>query len=340
MWFDDRRRGLGRGLVLAYPRHGRRAGRTSAGQRRNLFVLGGPSGRQRSSRKPCRHRSLVVQPGGHGTLDNEKRWTAATSDTPYELPAFLATGHLIVRPAAPPLVLRDDRHHPALGHEGLAVGRVSRRTRGGRSPRSQPRRPAAGGRTGGRHGPNPRPRHRQGVANADWRTADRSTGWLAFHPSGRLLYTGMEWRGYTASTAASRINAWDLDAPQGVRSIAVVPRTSMANLNCLLPSGRPARGVGSVQRGLTLWDAATGRVDQAIAGPRGIVYHVAVSPDGRLAATATGGGTWVWDLGTGRMRCQVPLPPGTTRPNKVSFSSDGSRLAVAYARRARGVRHP
>src|SRR5205823_2948251 len=88
-------------------------------------------------------------------------------------------------------------------------------------------------------------------------------------------------------------------------------------------------------------DADTGRLRWRRAGPVP-VWGVAVSPDGRLVASA--GGPWrsdgpgelrVWDAATGELRHDLPGYAATTVVG-VAFSPDGSRLAAAgYDRTAR-----
>jgi WD40 repeat protein/tRNA A-37 threonylcarbamoyl transferase component Bud32 len=84
-----------------------------------------------------------------------------------------------------------------------------------------------------------------------------------------------------------------------------------------------------------LYDSATGRHRQTLAGLKGTLHGVAVSPDGRLVAAGSGyagGGlearVAVWDVGTGK----IAWTRSESRfgAMSVAFSPDGKSLAVGY----------
>jgi WD40 repeat protein len=73
-----------------------------------------------------------------------------------------------------------------------------------------------------------------------------------------------------------------------------------------------------------LWDA-TGEMQASVVGPLGgVVYSLAVSPDGELLATGDGS---VWDAKTLVRRYRIEAPAGVYW-GEVEFSPDGRRLAV------------
>lgn len=93
-------------------------------------------------------------------------------------------------------------------------------------------------------------------------------------------------------------------------------------------SGGVTAGSGEISH-LTLADAATGRILRRIPVP-GAVHHVAIAPDGRMAAAThpSGGGISLVDLDKGEMTASVPTGP---MPNYLAWSPDGKRLYVSNA---------
>jgi len=93
-------------------------------------------------------------------------------------------------------------------------------------------------------------------------------------------------------------------------------------------NGGATAGSGEISH-LTLADAATGRILRRIPVP-GAVHHVAITPDGRIAAATHpgGGGISLVDLDRGEMTATVPTGP---MPNYLAWSPDGTRLYVSNA---------
>ena len=90
--------------------------------------------------------------------------------------------------------------------------------------------------------------------------------------------------------------------------------------------GEMAAPGGEVSQ-LTLADAETGKTLKRIPVP-GAVHHVAISPDGRLAAAThpAGGGISLVDLHKGVATASVPTGP---QPNYVAWAPDGGKLYVS-----------
>lgn len=59
------------------------------------------------------------------------------------------------------------------------------------------------------------------------------------------------------------------------------------------------------------------------------IFHVAISPDGKLVATALSSGIGVWNLSTGRRVFYSATESGFTFYNSLAWSSDSSTIAVA-----------
>ena len=77
-----------------------------------------------------------------------------------------------------------------------------------------------------------------------------------------------------------------------------------------------------------IWDARTGEQLLALSEHHDDVYHIEFSPDGRRLATVSPDGTaMVWDALTGKVLLTLNQGEGA-RPYWVTFSPDGSRIAV------------
>ena len=78
---------------------------------------------------------------------------------------------------------------------------------------------------------------------------------------------------------------------------------------------------------LKIWDSATGKLRNTLTSDSGAVYGVAISPDGKIAATGTEDHTIVlWDLATGK---KLAAYTGHSGPvHAVAFSPDGKFLAT------------
>jgi Concanavalin A-like lectin/glucanases superfamily/WD domain, G-beta repeat len=102
------------------------------------------------------------------------------------------------------------------------------------------------------------------------------------------------------------------------------------------PDGRVAT-LGSTDNTAGLWDLETGNFLRALTGHTDVVDSVALCPDGRLAATATGGSfdllkdadltVKLWDVATGRLLHD--LRGHTAAVTALAFGPDGRYLASA-----------
>jgi hypothetical protein len=110
----------------------------------------------------------------------------------------------------------------------------------------------------------------------------------------------------------------------------VILRRHMGQVNAVafVPDGRTLAS-GSLNGGITLWDAATGHPRAALPKGPGCITALAFAHDGRApawnwngpAATVT-----VWDVGGGRARAALGGHSGRIR--SVAFAADGEVLAA------------
>ena len=95
------------------------------------------------------------------------------------------------------------------------------------------------------------------------------------------------------------------------------------------------RNGGSIATGaedgsITIWDVATGRLQQRLAGHAKAVHSLSLSPDGRLLASGSGDHMIkLWDANNGKLRDTFDTRAGPVL--SLDFSSDGRRLAGAMA---------
>ena len=120
-----------------------------------------------------------------------------------------------------------------------------------------------------------------------------------------------------------------LDVFDGVKgtlqSSHVLPGKGLGDL-ALTPDGRAAIVVGKAGLGVTLRDVVSGEVKAGLFRQAGLVISAAVSPDGKLLATASADGTaFLWNVATGRLASA--LPHGQPL-HLISFSGDGRRLVT------------
>jgi WD40 repeat protein len=169
----------------------------------------------------------------------------------------------------------------------------------------------------------------------------------AFAPDGRTLYTG---------SADGTVLAWDVSAVRGeapkleVRPEPGLPAGATTRLGAirfridsdydtlaLSPDNKTV--AVSVNRRLTLRDAADGRELRVFSDQQHWFHGLAVSPDGTILAARSGRDVFFWNPSTGeRLHQFVGHPDGV---GKLAFSPDGTVLATApdhFAREDRDVR--
>lgn len=145
---------------------------------------------------------------------------------------------------------------------------------------------------------------------------------LAFSPDGRLLATGTGRIEGTANACVVRI--WDVATGF---LVVTVPAPAIANALDLdfAPDGSTLTASGTY--GILTFSTATWMEVQDIAGHRAWSHGSAISPDGRLLASAGDeGGVRFWDPESGALLAEFPLPD---KVSAVAFSGDGALLACA-----------
>lgn len=146
---------------------------------------------------------------------------------------------------------------------------------------------------------------RSGAAVATLTGRSRSVTGLSFSPDGGVLAAGSH----------EAINLWD---PRTARRTAALREGLRPATNTLrfTPDGRRLLlGCGGGCQGrdsqnLQVWDTAAWKVEKTLAGHPCYVDHVAISPDGRRAATAGRSANSVirvWDLDSGARLAESPV---------------------------------
>ena len=80
-------------------------------------------------------------------------------------------------------------------------------------------------------------------------------------------------------------------------------------------------------RGAIIWDVESGKKLHSLLGDKGWVNSVAISPDGKRAATASGNTIRIWDAESGKELRKIL--GHKNRINSVAFSPDGKRIVSA-----------
>jgi len=153
-------------------------------------------------------------------------------------------------------------------------------------------------------------------------TLGRSSDWgvngMAFSPDGRLL-----------AVTTIVLQVWDLATGKCVSAEFVGHEPYVGNVVFLGQSDTVATtgGEGAVR----LWEARTGRQKMLIRH-EGLVFGLAVSPDGKLLASSAARQTSsvrIWDGSTGKLLHELAGHAKMGIVLRVGFSADGRRLAGA-----------
>ena len=142
---------------------------------------------------------------------------------------------------------------------------------------------------------------------------DQAVG-VAYSPDGKLLAV-TSWNGKVKLIETANSNTRTLE---GHRTWASLPRFT--------PDGLRLVTVGANRR-LIVWNVATGAIEKDL--QRDInIFNMALSPDGKLIATAHSDGVQLWELATGRKTSRLVVGIDT---RAVAFAPDGKRVALGLA---------
>jgi len=160
---------------------------------------------------------------------------------------------------------------------------------------------------------------------------------LAFTPDGKQLVTGSLDNTVRKWDATSGDLIQELPHPAAVWSIAVSPdRKLIASGAGGALIGAPSEQMYAVgdDNTIRLWDIETGRLLRQLRGHTHVVRRIAMSPDGRLAASAGLDNTLrLWHLGSGK---ELDRVEGDGWVISVDFSPDGKFVVAVGGVRKEG----
>jgi WD40 repeat protein len=177
---------------------------------------------------------------------------------------------------------------------------------------------------------------------------------LAFSPDGRWIVSAEQ-----SPHDVCSVKLWDVAGRKLARSLDEDVNTTPFTAVAFSPDGKTlalgggalggARGFGAKPDfGLQLWDVESGEPVRRFAGPAlpaeptrpglqpNFFECLAYSPDGRSLALVADQQVWVWEVASGKERCQLGALPPFFKPKErffgsrscVAFSPDGRLLAV------------
>jgi len=140
---------------------------------------------------------------------------------------------------------------------------------------------------------------------------DAAVDSVAFSPDGKLL----------ATPAGGIVRLWEVDSGKAVRDL---PALGCSATGCQAVAFSPdGKTLAVANKKVELWDVATGKQNAILGLPDENVFCIAISPNGRLLAVGTFGGTLrLWDMTTLK---QVRV--WNERATSVVFSRDSNWLA-------------
>ncbi|MFN3649946.1 MAG: WD40 repeat domain-containing protein [Armatimonadota bacterium] len=130
------------------------------------------------------------------------------------------------------------------------------------------------------------------------------------------------------------IRVWHLAAGKP-RALTLKGHTQLVSKLAFTPDGKILVSGGQDDQ-IRVWDTATGR-PLPLKSKAGFIGDVAISPDGRTAASGTFSGSQVtlWDLATNRVVATLPGADPDRSVLALAFSADGRTLAVGEGDRIR-----
>jgi WD40 repeat protein len=159
----------------------------------------------------------------------------------------------------------------------------------------------------------------QGTERVRFQAHDERVTSLEFTADGRTLLTGAE---------SSTVRLWDPATGKELPRKGDLPPAD--RFGTFAPDGETLALWGR-DCSIRLWDTVTWREKQPRDGHGDYLDGVAVAPDNKTLATASGDGIRVWEAATGRQRHWLrPEEPGTCRG--VALSPDGRTIAGATGR--------
>ncbi len=165
------------------------------------------------------------------------------------------------------------------------------------------------------------------------RVHDAATGQVTATLTGDRLIRGQivptpDGKQFLAGASRTTLSIWDLAEGKMVRTLG--PNTMDSVRLAVSPDGGWVVASFGL-RGLAVWDLATGDERWQLPDAHAdAVQSVALSPDGRLiASAATDGFARFWSAEDGRLVCEFALCPPGGLVRQVAFSPDGTYLATA-----------
>ncbi len=151
-----------------------------------------------------------------------------------------------------------------------------------------------------------------------WKASRSAVYALAFAPDGKTLLSGHGGNG-------DSLKLWEVATGRELRSFAGL-NVGLVNAVTFTPDGKRAASVGCWQRGVFLWDVATGQEISPVPHHHGEVNSLAFAPDGKLLATGSSDRTvGLWEPQTGRLAGRLQGHSGPVRA--VAFAPAGKLIA-------------
>jgi WD40 repeat protein len=140
--------------------------------------------------------------------------------------------------------------------------------------------------------------------------------WMAFSPDGRTLASNGDHGTIKLRETATGKDVGGLLTARGSGWSSAV----------FLPDGRWVAAASYQHNGITLWEAATGKVVRSFGVDENRSGDVAITPEGDWLAWSSFNGVTLWEVGTGRKVGKLGGPTSLTRAAR--FSADGKWLAA------------